>query len=174
MARSFQRVNIFPRKSVFENVQVASDRQVARPWRQSRSAAAKACSATRRRICWILVHTLRTRPKGAGRRTRLRPAESSSELALALACGPQAAPAGRADGRHVDRGDEGAAIRLINDIVDQRRGLTLLFTEHDMGVVFEIATHVSGPAPRPHHRHRPAAVGARRTRRSSASISESD
>ena len=35
-----------------------------------------------------------------------------------------------------------SSIRLIKDIV-ARRGLTLLFTEHDMNVVFEIADRIS-------------------------------
>jgi len=34
------------------------------------------------------------------------------------------------------------SIRLINDIV-KKRNLTLLFTEHDMGVVFDIASAIT-------------------------------
>ena len=62
------------------------------------------------------------------------------------------------------------SIALLDRIAKERE-LTLLFTEHDMDVVFSIAHTDRRAASGPHHRHRRAGRGSRATRRCAASTS---
>jgi len=137
MARSFQRVNIFPRKSVFENVQVAlivTRGLATNPFRSAAGLFREDAMAL-----LDLVHLAGDEGRRAGELAYGR--QKQLELAIALAADPKfllldEPTAGMSITETV------ASIRLITDIVTAR-GLTLLFTEHDMSVVFEIATHIS-------------------------------
>jgi branched-chain amino acid transport system ATP-binding protein len=137
MARSFQRVNIFPRKSAFENVQVALI--VARGLGANPFRSAAGLFRDEATDLLDLVHLSGEAGRRAGELAYGR--QKQLELAIALASDPKFLLLDEPTaGMSIT--ETKASIRLINDIVTAR-GLTLLFTEHDMGVVFEIATHVS-------------------------------
>ena len=81
------------------------------------------------------------------------------ELAIALAEKPGRAAAGRTHRRHVTNGNRGTRSSWLT-ASPKERGLTLLFTEHDMGVVFGISDRIFGPASWRNHRQR---IARRRT-----------
>jgi len=137
MGRSFQRTNIFPRLTVFENVQAAfiSHRgrglhffaRVESLFRDETYAVLESVGLQERagEVSGFLSH---------GNQKQL-------ELGIALASEP--------DLLLLDEPTAGMSatetretIRLIERITRQR-GLTLLFTEHDMEVVFSIAQRIS-------------------------------
>lgn len=137
MARSFQRVNIFPRKTVFENVQVALLVHAGlhfNPFRQA-SRLFRDEGMELLRLVQLEDEAERTAGELAyGRQKQL-------ELAVALAANPKMLLLDEPTaGMSIT--ETRSSIRLIKDIV-ARRGLTLLFTEHDMNVVFEIADRIS-------------------------------
>ena len=66
--------------------------------------------------------------------------QRSLELAMTLASDPQGDPAGRADGRHVERGDP---LHAGADPRGRRSGRALLIVEHDMDVVFALGDRIS-------------------------------
>lgn len=137
LARSFQRINIFPRMSVFENVQVAL---------MSRDGM----STSMFKLCFDLnvdethelldtVGLLGEAGIVAGELAYGK--QKQLELAIALAEKPDVLlldepTAGMSPSETTE------AIRLI-DRITKERGLTLLFTEHDMGVVFGISDRIS-------------------------------
>jgi branched-chain amino acid transport system ATP-binding protein len=136
MGRSFQRTNIFPRLTVYENVQAAflSHRgrgrnlwsRVERLYREETQALLGSLGLLERadETSGFLSH-------GAQKQLELGIA-LASEPSLLLLDEPTAgmAPAER-----------GALMGLTERLV-RERGLTVLFTEHDMDVVFAIADHV--------------------------------
>lgn len=137
VARSFQRINIFPRLTVFENVQVALISDRGHTFDLIRSGA-----ALYRDEVNVVLETVGLIEDGAetagllsyGRQKQL-------ELAIALAAEPELLlldepTAGMSPQETAD------TIKLIAEIADGR-GLTLLFTEHDMEVVFQIADRIS-------------------------------
>jgi len=137
MARSFQRVNIFPRKSVFDNVQVALIASRGLNFNPFRQASGLFRDET---IALLdLVEMADDADRRAGELAHGR--QKQLELAVALAADPKLLLLDEPTAG-MSLGETRAAIRLINDIVS-RRGLTLLFTEHDMNVVFEIASRIS-------------------------------
>jgi branched-chain amino acid transport system ATP-binding protein len=137
MGRSFQRTNIFPRLTVFENAQAAfiSHRRrslnlftpVERLFREETLAVLASIGLADKagEVSGFLSH---------GNQKQL-------ELAIALASEP--------DLLLLDEPTAGMSatetretIRLI-DRITRERGLTLLFTEHDMEVVFTIAQRIT-------------------------------
>lgn len=137
MARSFQRVNIFPRKTVFENVQVAllvHARLHFNPFRQ----AAKLFRREGMELL-ALVNLEDEADRRAGDLAYGR--QKQLELAVALAANPKLLLLDEPTAG-MSISETKASIALINDIVE-KRNLTLLFTEHDMNVVFEIADRIS-------------------------------
>lgn len=137
MARSFQRVNIFPRKTVFENVQVAllvHARLHFNPFRQ----AAKLFRREGMELL-ALVNLEDEADQRAGDLAYGR--QKQLELAVALAANPKLLLLDEPTAG-MSISETKASIALINDIVE-KRNLTLLFTEHDMNVVFEIADRIS-------------------------------
>ncbi len=137
IARSFQRINIYPRMTVFQNVQVAL---IARDGNHFRFFT----PATRfnREETWELLDLVGL-------------TEEAQEVAGELAYGRQKqlelaiSVASRPDLLLLDEPTAGMSpsetaesIELIGQIAEAR-GLTLLFTEHDMGVVFGIADRIS-------------------------------
>jgi branched-chain amino acid transport system ATP-binding protein len=137
MGRSFQRTNIFPRLTVFQNVQAAliSHRRrgldlftrVDRLYREETEALLASLGLVERagEMSGFLSHG----------------AQKQLELGIALASEPRLLlldepTAGMSAAETRD------TIRLISRIVGER-GLTLLFTEHDMEVVFSIAQQIT-------------------------------
>ena len=138
VGRSFQRTNIFPRLTVFENVQAAFLSHRGRGWNLVTPVERLYRDET-------LGAARIDRPHGPGGRGR----------GLSVARRPEAARA--RDSRWplepeillLDEPTAGMsatetreAIRLIERIA-RERGLTLLFTEHDMEVVFSIAERIT-------------------------------
>ena len=137
MGRSFQRTNIFPRLSVFQNVQAAfiSHRgrgldllsRVDRLYRDEAEALLASLGLLERagEMSGFLSHG----------------AQKQLELGIALASEPRLLlldepTAGMSASETHD------TIRLISRIA-RERDLTLLFTEHDMDVVFSIAQRIT-------------------------------
>jgi len=137
LARSFQRINIFPRMSVFENVQVAL---MSREGHSARMF--KLCFDLNVDETYELLETVGLRAEAAEIAGELAYGKQKQlELAIALAENPDALLLDEPTaGMSPTETDE--AIRLI-DRITKERGLTLLFTEHDMGVVFGISDRIS-------------------------------
>ncbi len=137
LARSFQRINIYPRMTVFENVQVAL---IARDNRHFKLFTLGHGLSRDETMELLQLVGLAEEAEGiAGELAYGK--QKQLELAIALAANPRLLlldepTAGMSPQETV------AAIALIKQIIDQR-GLTLLFTEHDMGVVFDIADRIS-------------------------------
>jgi branched-chain amino acid transport system ATP-binding protein len=137
MGRSFQRINIFPRLTVFENVQAAylSHRgrgrdlwsRVERLYRDETDAllASLGLAAQAGETSGVLSHG----------------AQKQLELGIALASEPRLLLLDEPTAG-MSAGETHETIRLI-DRITRERGLTVLFTEHDMEVVFSIAQQIT-------------------------------
>ncbi|RJF86313.1 ABC transporter ATP-binding protein [Oleomonas cavernae] len=137
MARSFQKVNVFPRKTAFENVQVALIANAGLNYSFLRSAA-----GLFRGEAMALLDLVQLAGDAARRAGELAHGKQKQlELAVALAADPKMLLLDEPTAG-MSIAETKASIRLIREIV-ARRGLTLLFTEHDMNVVFEIASTIS-------------------------------
>jgi len=137
MGRSFQRANIFSRLTVFENVQAALLSHGERGW-----------------DLWSRRHTLyRTETQEVLESVGLAdkadtPSAALSygnqkqlELGIALASKPKLLLLDEPTAG-MSASETAETIALIERIVAER-GLTLLFTEHDMSVVFSIAQKIA-------------------------------
>jgi branched-chain amino acid transport system ATP-binding protein len=137
MGRSFQRTNIFPRLTVYENVQAAFVCHRGRGWnlftpvetlyRDETTALLESVGLGDKAglVSGILSH---------GNQKQL-------ELGLALALEPEILLLDEPTAG-MSATETRASIRLIERIAHER-GLTLLFTEHDMEVVFSIAHRIT-------------------------------
>jgi branched-chain amino acid transport system ATP-binding protein len=133
ISRSFQRVNIFPMLSVFENVQVA----VLAAQRRTRKLFSAARKMAREETQMIL-ESIDLGGEGAvisgtlshGNQKRL-------ELGIALAGNPRLLLLDEPT-QGMSPEETTKAMALI-DRVTRKRGITLLFIEHDIGAVFAIA-----------------------------------
>lgn len=137
MARSFQKVNIFPSKTVFENVQVAlivREELNYNPWRNPKGLFSDEVAALLGRVRLADESGRRAGELAYGKQKQL-------ELAIALAAAPKMLLLDEPTAG-MSIAETKASIALIREIADET-GLTLLFTEHDMNVVFEIATSLS-------------------------------
>lgn len=137
MARSFQRVNIFPRKTAVENIQVALIASSGMQYNFFRPA--KSLLLEKAMELLTLVRCADDANRRAGELAHGR--QKQLELAVALAADPKLLLLDEPTAG-MSIAETKASIELIKDIVVQR-GLTLLFTEHDMNVVFEIASTIS-------------------------------
>lgn len=137
LARSFQRINIYPRMTVFQNVQVAL---IARN-KKHFSFFSLADSFFRNETEELLkLVTLADEKNGIAGELAYGQ-QKQLELAISLASNPRLLlldepTAGMSPSETTE------AIALIKEI-SAARSLTLLFTEHDMGVVFGIADKIS-------------------------------
>ncbi|MEQ9121066.1 MAG: ABC transporter ATP-binding protein [Alphaproteobacteria bacterium] len=137
LARSFQRINVFPRMSVFENVQVAL---MSRDGHSTRMF--KLCFDLNVDETYELLETVGLRPEAAEIAGELAYGKQKQlELAIALAQNPVALLLDEPTAG-MSPSETEVAIRLV-DRITKERGLTLLFTEHDMGVVFGISDRIS-------------------------------
>jgi branched-chain amino acid transport system ATP-binding protein len=137
MSRSFQRTNIFPRLTVFENVQAAFVSHRGRGWnlltpverlyRDETQALLEAVGLADRtqEISGFLSHG----------------GQKQLELAIALALEPEILLLDEPTA-----GMSAAETReciALTERLARERNLTLLFTEHDMDVVFSIARRIT-------------------------------
>jgi branched-chain amino acid transport system ATP-binding protein len=137
IGRSFQRTNIFPRLTVFENLQAAfiSHRGRGRDfWSLSSTLYHDDVEALLRQI-GLLEHTRAI----AG--TLSYGNQKQLELGLALASDPALLLLDEPTAG-MSATETHETIALIEKIAGER-ALTLLFTEHDMGVVFSIAQKIA-------------------------------
>ncbi|HZB90116.1 MAG TPA: ABC transporter ATP-binding protein [Stellaceae bacterium] len=137
IGRSFQRTNIFPRLSVFENVQAAllAHRGRGRDfWSRSETFYRDEAAA--------LLQSIGLGPQAAAVAGTLSYGNQKQlELGIALASEPSVLlldepTAGMSASETQD------TMRLLERIAEER-GLTLIFTEHDMEVVFAIAEKIA-------------------------------
>ena len=137
LARSFQRINIYPRLSVFENVQVAL---IARDGNHfSFFTLANTLNREETTELLELVGLVEEADEIAGELAYGK--QKQLELAISLAANPQVLLLDEPTAGMSPQ-ETGDAIKLIDEIT-KARGLTLLFTEHDMGVVFGISDRIS-------------------------------
>ena len=137
LGRSFQRTTIFPRLVVFDNVQVAVLSHLGRTL--NLMAPARALARDETMALLEAVGLVGEAQSTSG--TLSYGLQKQLELGIALASEPQILlldepTAGMSPQETAD------TIALIGSIVRQR-GLTLLFTEHDMDVVFSVAERIT-------------------------------
>lgn len=137
IGRSFQRISIFPRLSVFENVQIGALSRIGKSsnlfWparRQAREQTLEILEAVG--LLEQAANPASTLPHGDQKRL---------ELGITLSLGP--------DLLMLDEPTAGmspeerlSTIDLVGNLV-RERGLTLLFTEHDMDIVFSISEKIT-------------------------------
>lgn len=136
LGRSFQRINIFPRLTVFQNVQAAI---IAHRGHGHRLWGRSADLFRRETMALLAAIGLEDRADAVSGELSYG-AQKQIELGIALASEPallllDEPTAGMSATETRD------AIALIGRIV-RERGLSLLFTEHDMEVVFSIAERI--------------------------------
>ena len=137
MGRSFQRTNIFPKLTVFENIQAAYIAHRGRGrnfWARSDRLYRDETEALLASIGLLDKADVVAGALSHGNQKQL-------ELGIALACDPDLLlldepTAGMSANETHD------SMRLLERIAAER-GLTLLFTEHDMKVVFSISHKVA-------------------------------
>ena len=137
IGRSFQRTNIFPRMSVFDNLQIAVLSHQRRTLNMLTPARALVHDETMALLDSVGLAGEERSTSG----TLSYGLQKQLELGIALASEPQVLlldepTAGMSPQETAD------TIALIGRIV-RDRGLTLLFTEHDMDVVFGIAERIT-------------------------------
>ena len=137
LARSFQRINIYPRMTVFQNVQVALIAQNNQHLHFFTRAHNLYKEETEDLL--ELVDLLGEIQDIAGELAYGK--QKQLELAISLAANPRVLLLDEPTAG-MSPSETAESIRLINDIT-QSRSLTLLFTEHDMSVVFSIADRIS-------------------------------
>lgn len=137
ISRSFQRVNIYPRLSSFENVQVSilsKKGKTLNLFKATRSLAVEETNKILEEVGLIDHAHLPANSLSHGDKKRL-------ELAITLGNEPDLLlldepTAGMSP-------EETEATMLLIERLARERGLTVLFTEHDMSVVFGISRQVT-------------------------------
>src|ERR1700674_2260677 len=137
MGRSFQRTNIFPKLTVFENVQAAfitHRRRGTNFWSRS--------SGLYRDETEALLASIGLGDKANAVSGALSHGNQKQvELGIALPCDPEILLLDEPTAG-MSAAETHETIRLLERIAAER-GLTLLFTEHDMQVVFSIAQKIA-------------------------------
>jgi branched-chain amino acid transport system ATP-binding protein len=137
VGRSFQRTNIFPRLSVFDNVQVA----VMSHFKKTLNLFASAKKLLQRETYAILEDVGLANEAGAMSGTLSYGFQKQLELGIALASEPEILLLDEPTAGMSPQ-ETAQTIALIEKIA-RDRNLTLLFTEHDMDVVFSIAEKIT-------------------------------
>jgi branched-chain amino acid transport system ATP-binding protein len=137
MGRSFQRTNIFPRLTVFQNVQAALISHRGRGF----DLFGRAARLYRDETVTVL-HAIGLADKADAVSGFLSHGNQKQlELGIALASEPDLLLLDEPTAG-MSAAETRESIRLIERIA-RERGLTLLFTEHDMEVVFAIAQSIT-------------------------------
>jgi len=137
IGRSFQHTNIFRKLTVFENVQAA----LIAHGGQARNFWSRA-NALYREETWGILESLRLADQGETISEALSHGNQKQlELGIALASNPRLLLLDEPTAG-MSAAETREAISLLERIVAQRK-LTLLFTEHDMDVVFSIAQKIA-------------------------------
>ena len=137
LARSFQRINIFPRMTVFENIQTSL---IARDNKHFNFFSP--CSAQNREETRELLELVGLEDEFAEIAGELAYGKQKQlELAISLAENPTVLLLDEPTAGMSPQ-ETSVAIALVDEIAKARK-LTLLFTEHDMSVVFGIADRIS-------------------------------
>lgn len=137
IARSFQRINIFPRLTVFENVQAA----LISHRRRGRDLFTPVEGLYREETLALLEQVGLAGAAGAVSGTLSYGYQKQLELGIALASRP--------DLLLLDEPTAGMSVQetrqtiALIERIAREWGLTLLFTEHDMDVVFSIAQRLT-------------------------------
>jgi branched-chain amino acid transport system ATP-binding protein len=137
LARSFQRINIFPRMTVFENIQTSLIARDNKHFNFFSSGAAQNRLETKEllELVGLDIESLEIAGElSYGKQKQL-------ELAISLAENPSVLLLDEPTAGMSPK-ETAVAIALVDEIAKSRR-LTLLFTEHDMSVVFGIADRIS-------------------------------
>ena len=137
VGRSFQRTNIFPRLTVFENVQAAFICHRGGGW----NLLAAGDGVHRDETAALLESVGLAGRAGEVAGFLSHGGQKQLELGLALALEPEILLLDEPTAG-MSAAETRESIRLIERIV-RERGLTLLFTEHDMEVVFSIAQRLT-------------------------------
>jgi branched-chain amino acid transport system ATP-binding protein len=137
ITKSYQITNVFPHLSVHENVRVA-----VQGWTRSFNFWSRADALTDvTEQAFVLLRTVGLAAKAGRLAAHLAHGEKRHlEIAIALASQPQLLlldepTAGMAPG-------ERGALMALTTRIARERGLTVLFTEHDMDVVFAVADRI--------------------------------
>ena len=137
MGRSFQRQNIFPRLSVFENIQAAFVSHRGRGWNMLGRV-----EGLYREETSLLLEAVGLREKASEVAGLLsHGGQKQLELGIALALEPEILLLDEPTAG-MSAAETRESIALIGRLA-RERGLTLLFTEHDMAVVFSIAQRIT-------------------------------
>jgi branched-chain amino acid transport system ATP-binding protein len=137
LARSFQRINVFPRLSVFENVQVAL---MARDGKHlSFFTLANTLNREETKELLDLVGLAEEAGEKAAELSYGK--QKQLELAISLAANPDVLLLDEPTAGMSPQ-ETSEAIQLIDEVT-RARDLTLLFTEHDMSVVFGISDRIT-------------------------------
>jgi branched-chain amino acid transport system ATP-binding protein len=136
ISRTFQITATFATLSVLENVQVARLSHAGRSRALRASAARREAGPARALLAQVGLEAQAARPAGVLAYGDLK----KLELAIALANDPallllDEPTAGMAPG-------ERGALMALTTRIARERGLTVLFTEHDMDVVFAVAERI--------------------------------
>ncbi len=137
MGRSFQRTNIFPRLTVFQNIQAAYLCHRGRGW--NLFAPVERLYRDETEALLVSVGLLDKAGEVAGFLSHGN--QKQLELGITLALEPEILLLDEPTAG-MSAQETRESIRLIERIA-RERGLTLLFTEHDMEVVFAIAHRIT-------------------------------
>jgi branched-chain amino acid transport system ATP-binding protein len=137
MGRSFQRTNIFPRLSVFDNVQVA----VLSHHKKTLNLFTPAKKLAQRETYALLEQVGLVDEAQSISGTLAYGFQKQLELGIALASEPEILLLDEPTAGMSPQ-ETASTIALIGKIA-RERSLTLLFTEHDMDVVFSIAEKIT-------------------------------
>lgn len=137
IGRSFQRTNIFPKLTVFENVQAAfitHRRRGSNFWTRSSDLYRDDAIELLRSLGLLDKADMLSSALSHGNQKQV-------ELGIALACDPKILLLDEPTAG-MSAAETREAIQLLERIA-RERSLTLLFTEHDMEVVFSIAQRIA-------------------------------
>jgi branched-chain amino acid transport system ATP-binding protein len=137
VARTFQITSVFPDLNALENVQIALLAHARRSWNLWPPARALGVERSHELLAMVGLAASAAKPAG----TLAHGDQKRLELAIALAGEPRLLlldepTAGMAAQERLE------AIRLVHRIA-RELGLSCVFTEHDMAVVFAVATRIT-------------------------------